>query len=336
MCLCPIEVAHPRYRSLNWRLSQLGLPCDWDEVQIAHAQRCASLEKSMNNGYVVPTLLVPCGRCEDCNRKRAHDWRTRLNLELAYGKHRNAIFVTLTVAPEHMYLFPDYSDKKAIGAILERFFDRWRKKFTRSKTPKHFIVTELGKKTGRFHFHGIIWDVPFYSPLRREINAVLSDLWQYGNTWVGDCDGRTYNYVVKYILKPIKGYRPLVFCSKKIGFGFLSSAERRELVRKCGIHKLCKVSIVGCRGVSLPRYLKFKCFTDEEIRDYQAYNAWCVVSFDYWDPPEYKGHKFNSYRDLYAYKAHLYECSLARGLSRPLPKASSGINYIVPNPDFDF
>lgn len=307
---------------------------DWSKEQIDHAFRCIDAQKQMNDGCVVPTIQVPCGRCQECNRKRAHDWQTRLNLEMAYGKHRNATFITLTIDPEHMYLFPDPSDKKAIGAVLERFFDRLRKAYRFHGTPKHFIVTELGEKHGRLHFHGILWDIPFWSPLYREVNAELRKLWKYGATWVGYCNGKTYNYITKYILKPARGYRPLVFCSKRIGFSYLCSEERVAFVRSSGLHKMLKVSVGGAKGVPLPRYLKFKCFTEDEIRDYQVYNSWCVVPYNYWDPPEYKGHKFNSYSDLYAYKKMLYERSFRWGLSRPLPKASSGVHSIAPDPSF--
>ena len=53
--------------------------------------------------YFTQRIMVPCGHCEECLRQQRNDWYVRLERETKYQKslHRNSVFVTITIAPEH-------------------------------------------------------------------------------------------------------------------------------------------------------------------------------------------------------------------------------------------
>ena len=98
-------------------------------------------EPNKKNGGTVPpvidkrTLLVPvgCGKCMECMRKKANDWRTRLLEEIKEGK--KCEFVTLTLSNESYKLLDvEVNDEikgyerenEIIKLATRRFLERWR------------------------------------------------------------------------------------------------------------------------------------------------------------------------------------------------------------------
>ncbi len=157
-------------------------------------------------------ILVPCGRCFECRKANSSAWRARLIKHTELNSWKNAFFITLTIKPD--YYTTDFisSPQKYIRLFLERYRARY------GKSLNHWFVTELGSKTGRLHFHGLIYDfaphlvgsIPKsctakqYEPIHSRACRLLRALWKYGDVvHIGNTvTGQTANYIVKYIRKP--------------------------------------------------------------------------------------------------------------------------------------
>lgn len=209
-CLQPLTMFNPHYKKFPWKLS---------------------IAKLMPHDLYIN---VPCGKCVHCRRRLASDWRIRVYNELSYGykqnKYYRADFITLTISDEFYAEFREKPER-----ALHLFRERFRKKFGHAL--RHFFVTELGDKSARLHFHGIIINYPFdiapedfkrrLNPpsIREKINPLtgkkygkygafvnnngkikdyveeLKSVWQYGHVWVDTVRSETVNYIVKYITK---------------------------------------------------------------------------------------------------------------------------------------
>ena len=158
------------------------------------------------NGGIVPPLLDPrtafvpigCGKCIECKKQRASNWRIRLMEDIRTNKI--AKFVTMTFSDESLVELEEevkrinkkqhdeiknetgrikeyieiegYELENAIATMaVRRFLERWRWEYKTSV--RHWLVTELGQeKTERIHIHGIIWT---------NVNKPeVEKLWKYG------------------------------------------------------------------------------------------------------------------------------------------------------------
>ncbi|MEM0173380.1 MAG: hypothetical protein QXI16_02620, partial [Sulfolobaceae archaeon] len=193
------------------------------------------------NGGLVPPIpdervkYVPvgCGKCIECLKKKAREWKVRLNEEIRHDD--TGKFITLTFSDESLIKLEKellekaktihdkrYNYKSAIhpNIIATRavrlFLERWRKKFKTSV--KHWFITELGSNsTERIHLHGIIFT--------NQNTETIKNIWQYGNIWIGNyVNNKTINYIIKYCTKidaSHKNYVPIILTSKGIGKGYL-------------------------------------------------------------------------------------------------------------------
>jgi hypothetical protein len=187
--------------------------------------------KSDNRVGKVP---IGCGKCMECMKDRALQWKVRLFEEIKENK--NGHFVTLTFNPESLKYIDSLIDDALDGydrdnAIAKKavrlFLERWRKKF--GKSIRHWLVTELGhKNTEHLHLHGILFT---------DENAdIIRERWGYGFIWDstennGYVNEKTVNYITKYITKvdlDHKYYKPIVLCSPGIGKGYINSPQYRD------------------------------------------------------------------------------------------------------------
>lgn len=258
---------------------------------------------SLDAAKMLPShISVPCGKCVECRKKYANDWRFRLYREMDLGRHRSVRFVTLTLSPEYYENNPLHARE-----YIRRFLDRFRKVYHRPL--RHWFCCEYGSSpdgTHRLHFHGLIFDFPGDSTENlpvgpnglyfRRANAAafakrLTPLWKYGIVHVGDhADLDTAIYITKYITKGWTEYLvnssywiepPRVFASAGIGVDFLNvvdSVFARRRLRRGRIF----YSIGSCR-YSLPRY-----YANKLLRPYDS--VFRQFSSDYifsLDPPPY-------------------------------------------------
>lgn len=253
MCLNPQWVVNPRYRRSAFN----------PEVTAAHEDWFNWDYENLGPDYMMFKVQVPCGRCRECLKRRASDWRTRLLMELRYGKkcipgRSKHLFVTLTFNNESLQKFGTDAvrfNRTQVARPLRLFFERYRKRY--GKSLRHWLVVEKCPTTGRVHFHGIFFNC------RAQTHDILSALWSYGYIWIGWVSPRTCNYCLKYVTKideNFPDYIPFVFASPGIGKDFLHSSASTALWT--GPSDVCDGFLsyieIGCGyRVSLPRYYKY-------------------------------------------------------------------------------
>ena len=95
---------------------------------------------------------VPCGRCIECLKLRVNSWYVRINEELKISS--SAYFVTLTY--EHEPITPD-GEPTLDYRDIQLFMKRLRK--CQDEKIRYFIVGEYGSKTGRPHYHALLFNI---------------------------------------------------------------------------------------------------------------------------------------------------------------------------------
>lgn len=187
----------------------------------------------------------------------------------------NSIFVTLTFDEPSLCRFKDNPNKS-----LSLFLDRVRKKY--GKQVRHWFVSEYGKKRGRLHYHGILFDIDIN-------NDDLESLWQYGNTFVGYANDVTARYIVKYLTKDdTKGVKkpPRVISSKGIGSSFLDTHDCKLLQKQ-----LATSFTINGYKVPLPRYYLDKMYNERE-KELISYYLYMESEMTYYlNGREYKSEK---------------------------------------------
>lgn len=242
-------------------------------------------------------IAVPCGKCYECRRRRGSDWRFRLLHEFAATNYPKMHFVTLTFSDESFATLYERLGSFDATAIIKRsvrlFLERYRKKYGVSL--RHFFVSELGEKTDRLHIHGIIMDCKcgFYKRGKWNVDIpLLASLWSYGHVFVGYCNAKTISYVTKYITK-IDSAHPDFRSVLLVSPGFGASYANDDNIR---IHHSFPGFIWHVRSstghpLAMPRYLKLKIFTEEELTERSLY------LLD--NPPDliFRGHIYTDYDD---------------------------------------
>lgn len=231
------------------------------------------------NGGVIPPIYddrvmyvaIGCGKCIECTKKKAREWKVRLNEEVRGGGD-NAYFVTLTFSNESaselykeikMGKYSIVENEICILAV-RRFLERWRKEKKRSV--KHWLITELGHNgTERVHLHGLVFT--------NEKKEDITRIWKYGHVYIGDyVNEKTINYVVKYCTKmdiENKGYTPKILCSKGIGSKYMNSVNAQNNQFRDKDTKEYYLSKTGTK-LALPIYYRNKLYNEQERE-----RLWC-------------------------------------------------------------
>lgn len=249
-CLRPITIINPRYRKL---LKTPKLFTDYLSNTLGY-EHCFfnSTDKTMPFGYlpIDYKITVPCGKCAECRKRKRLSWSHRLAVEVM--QHKESTFLTLTLDDESLERFKDEPKKP-----LLLFIDRLRKHL--GYRPKYFFVSELGEKTRRLHYHGVIFGTGRYTiPFE-----LLRGKWQYGIVWLADfCNVKTANYITKYMLKDSKGYKPFMLCSNGIGLAYVNPQNQQRFINNFQFNSYTKI---GSAFYPLHRYYQDK-FMDDDLR----------------------------------------------------------------------
>lgn len=153
-------------------------------------------------GEFLRGTVVPCGKCEICQKNRASEWATRLQHESYYWMHKQ--FVTLTY--QTMKLDLKDGEYELNHKHFQDFMKRLRKE-TKLKL-RYFMCGEYGKKTLRPHFHIILFGYrtsfedmePFDGTYR---DLFLEKIWKKGTVVVGQVTTETIYYTAGYMVKQI-------------------------------------------------------------------------------------------------------------------------------------
>lgn len=202
-------------------------------------------------------MAIGCGKCIECRKKRANEWRVRLMVELKNHPY-NAHFVTMTYNDESLAKFEQEDALNVASRSIELFRKRWYKKFKCGI--KHFLICELGgNNSQRMHLHGIVWT----DKSKEEVEEV----WGYGYVDYGEfVNERTVNYIVKYIFKVDEKHPEFmtkIWVSKGIGQEY-ANKEGADFNKFRGLNTRDYYKMPTGLKVALPIYLRNKIFDDDE------------------------------------------------------------------------
>lgn len=218
-----------------------------------------------------PGQFVPCGCCVACRINETTDWSIRALYEL--HDFDNASFVTLTYNEEN---YP--KDCSVHKEVLADWWDSFQHTVKREKgfSPRIFSCGEYGSRTGRAHYHAILYGLnPDPFDKNNIDRRLIANSWKYCNKEMFDwnrfefnknainfCNRETIQYVAGYIQKKLKSYQakeayeknglqaPFKLASKKLGLNF--ALEQKDIIRE---NNFCVYN--GFR-VRVPRYFREK------------------------------------------------------------------------------
>lgn len=247
----------------------------------------------------VAYVPIACGKCIECRRMKANEWKTRLFEEIKDEGHQWS-FVTLTFSEkslnsirnylkERYIIHYDYQTEKT-GIIdsrtgefketnnpekyhddnavatwaVRKFLERWRK--LTKKSVKHWLITEKGHNgTKRIHLHGMI---------KSTDDKFIRERWAYGWVWIGKyVNNETINYIMKYVTKVDRvnlGFEGKILSSKGIGAKYVNSINFKRHVYK-NDETIEYYTTKKGHKISLPVYYRNKAFTEEERE-----NLWLI------------------------------------------------------------
>lgn len=179
---------------------------------------------SIKNKSVFGTkwINVPCSQCISCRVAHRREWTARLQHETDLS--RQSCFLTLT-----------YNQLSLLSSdIVYQDAVDWIKRLRDAVSPvriRYYTVGEYGSKTGRPHFHSLLWGLDLSrSPSARvcrrgkhilyAVDDYADSRWDRGFVSSGSITTTSAEYVAKYALKldpRVKRSRPL--CSTHPGIG---------------------------------------------------------------------------------------------------------------------
>jgi len=210
---------------------------------------------------------IPCGKCVNCMINRQNNWVFRMEQEIKVSK--SAIFTTLTYNPENIPLLVNEDTGEIQQSLrysdIQKFMKRLRKNHKGIKV-KHYTVGEYGDNTQRPHYHQILFNV------KRE---QVAKLWNHGYTKIGEINPARIRYVTKYMGKRIANTPegseiPKNVMSQGLGLSYALDEENRRHHKD---HLIDSVITTGGVRVPLPRYIKDKIFTEDELHKMKIINA---------------------------------------------------------------
>lgn len=164
-------------------------------------------------------LLIPCGYCVNCLKRKSQEWTSRLLKEAE--NHKYCYFITLTY--DTIYNDETGEIKDINKRDLQLFLKRYRKQY--GVNLKYYITGEHGETTGRPHYHAIFFqdkeipDLRFYKE-----NLYISDpfakTWSFGNCLISkQVNESSIKYTIAYTLKKL-GEEKIVLMSKGLGLDY--------------------------------------------------------------------------------------------------------------------
>lgn len=168
-------------------------------------------------GIDKPVLVVPCGHCEQCEKKKQRDWFFRAAVEYKRCIDQGGFvwFPTLTFRDD---VLPRWYDKEFdyyIPTFSQDYFTAFRNKlriylkrdgydFKGEDTLRYFYACEYGGKYGRPHLHCLLFvprKVPFYTFQKCVKKAWIYGFVMYSKAGRAIRSANGISYVMKYIHK---------------------------------------------------------------------------------------------------------------------------------------
>jgi len=219
----------------------------------------------------IKDVVVPCGKCPLCKKRRIDEWVFRLQQE--DKKSSCSLFVTLTYDTQHVPISAhgfmtlskgngrktETKDRK--DSDTQAFFKRLRKD-KKDEQIKYYMCGEYGTENDRPHYHLIIFSD----------TITIDDIekhWNLGSVHVGEVSGDSIAYCLKYLDKEKRIPRfkrddrvpEYSISSKNMGLDYVTpdiikwhteDLERNYIVKEDGIK------------IALPRIYKEKIYTEQQ------------------------------------------------------------------------
>jgi len=153
-------------------------------------------------------IVVPCGQCVFCGATRRSDWAFRLRNEKKL--HDQAQFVTLTYA-NHELTF-----RAGKSQLVKKDLQDWFKRLRKFHKIRYYAVGEYGSKTGRPHYHVILFgSVPAES---------IRKTWTQGLVHIGQVNDQSIMYTLGYLTNKstttaFRKEKPFTLMSRRPGLG---------------------------------------------------------------------------------------------------------------------
>ena len=145
----------------------------------------------------------PCGKCDHCRRTKQSQIKLRLLLETTLSP--NNAFVTFTYNDIHV---PQELQKDDAQRLLKRLRKQVKIRYGDGATFKHYLVGEYGSRTGRPHFHAILFGYPYQdhdtlaAAWRRNVGSKRKPLYaSLGFVHSREVTAARAGYLVKYTTK---------------------------------------------------------------------------------------------------------------------------------------
>lgn len=167
----------------------------------------------------------PCGQCIACRVRKRQEWAARIMLEALYHPG-NSLFLTLTYSPENYPL-----DGNLDKTHVQKWLKRLRKRLFGNKSGhlRYFACGEYGEKTGRAHYHAIIFGLP----LTTDTEKCVNETWNLGFVSVSELNHTRAEYAAKYTTKKLElpsnsadgRVKEFALMSRRPGLGYASSQD---------------------------------------------------------------------------------------------------------------
>lgn len=199
-------------------------------------RRFISFTPPRSDSERIKRLVLPCRKCVECVQAYSNTWALRCMLESQ--EYSRSCFITLTFDDDHV---PD----KVKPRDLQLFFKRLRKYFG-VKSLRYFATGEYGLKSGRPHYHVILFGVDFSDDrifLKQDnrgnaiyISPTLSKLWKFGFHSIGALTFESCRYCAKYMQKFNLNEKRKSFTiqSRKPAIGYNYCMSHAEQIAKTG------------------------------------------------------------------------------------------------------
>lgn len=215
------------------------------------------------------SLAVPCGKCENCLKRRVSGWSFRLMQE--ERRSISSMFLTLTYDTEYVpistnrYMTLNKRDVQLFMKRLRKSHEKLYKEsfLRRSKWPKlkYYLCGEYGGTTHRPHYHVLLFNAE---------SCLIQDAWKMGHIHYGKVSAASVGYTLKYMSKlPDKRKHSrddrapeFSLMSKGLGANYLTS-ETLEL-HHSDIYR-CYLTIEDGKKIAMPRYYKLKLYDKTQL-----------------------------------------------------------------------
>ena len=176
---------------------------------------------------------IPCGECEQCQAKRAEEWKERCIAESKLWKHNCVINLTYNdenLPINHFKIIEETGERvkatpeestikiptiryKDVQDFKKRLAEHWKRKHGESEI-RFVCACEYGDKRQRPHYHLIMFNLHLrdmedhgFTPKggREFLSKEIQKIWNKGWVTIGEVTEESIAYIANYTLKKIKG-----------------------------------------------------------------------------------------------------------------------------------